>query len=228
MNKTDQDLIVEAYEQVQEAAPVGIMSRLGNWAARKALKFVPFTGGTKSKLEGKQEFAKETNDLKNNLYKYQGKYNIKGGVTKGILGQFLKINGYRGKTVRELLAAANNPQTKFSSAVPLKDKEINNYLISAVREKGLPEEPQAKQARLAQTRQAAQQTQQVQQQPQVPDIPLQQMDPNVMQAWLGYFKTNPQALFLYTNKFGNAAPASKPKPKAPAKKKTKAKKPANP
>lgn len=191
-NHKDQKLLAEAYGQVQEAAPVGMGSRFGNWAKRKALSIVPFTGGVKSKLEGQKEYNDEVNKLKTDLDRHIGKYNIK-KITKGVLGKYLQLNQLYGKTTKELL----QPGTQGTNS--LTDTQINEFIKSAVTERGEPDN-------------YSQQDQQPQQQnEQLPDMPLERMDPQMKQAWEQYFSQNPRAYYEYTQKFGYSGPAVLPR-----------------
>jgi len=202
-NHKDQKLLAEAYGQVQEAAPVGMGSRFGNWAARKALKYVPFTGNVKSKLEGKKEYSEEVNNLKKELYKFIGKYGVK-TITYNVLGNYLQQSGLQGNTVNKLL------QTQ--STLGLGDKQINEFIRTVVKERGVKFQPQQ------QYHQPQQQTTKPIIRGAVPDRALEYLPPEHRKAWDSYYINNPQAIPLYKKKFPKSKvvpgkkPATKPAP----------------
>lgn len=104
MKDKDSQLIFEKYQQIQEASPIGLGQRLGNWAKRKVASALPtFTGDWKHRLEGEKQSHDELIELKRNFEKFKGRYKIKSNAVTGRhLYTFLKTQGYHGMAFEAL------------------------------------------------------------------------------------------------------------------------------
>jgi hypothetical protein len=128
----DQQRITEAYKLVQEAAPVGIGSRLGTWAAGKAVGALgPLARGAQSRNLGQKDFQQEVNKLKIELNRYLGKVGVgKSEITSDILASYLISKGHKTPTVNTLQTPANVDSI-------LSDNDVNKYIIQSYKEKAL-------------------------------------------------------------------------------------------
>lgn len=109
MNDKDTQLIFEKYQQVQEAAPIGIGQRFGNWAAQKVAGVIPFTGNWKARLQGEKQAQTEINQLKTQFERFKGQFRLKkDSVQARHLYTFLASNGIS-KDSKTMKMLAHNP-----------------------------------------------------------------------------------------------------------------------
>jgi hypothetical protein len=126
----DQQRITEAYKLIQEAAPIGIGSQLGTWAAGKAVGALgPLARGSQSRNLGQKDFQREVNKLKIELNRYTGKIGVgKSEISGDILASYLTSKGHKTPTVDTLQDPANADSI-------LSDNDINTYIIQSYKEK---------------------------------------------------------------------------------------------
>jgi len=125
MNDRDTQLIFEKYKQIQEASPIGITQRFGNWAKTKVANVLPFTGNWKARLEGEKQAQTEINQLKTQFERFKGQFRLKkDSVQARHLYSFLRNYGItdNSKTMKML---RRNPNFY------LNDKSVNENIINA-------------------------------------------------------------------------------------------------
>lgn len=123
MKDKDSRLIFEKYQQIQEASPVSLGQRLGNWAKRKVAAALPtFTGNWKYRLEGEKQAQTEIIKLKQQFERFKGQFRLKkDDVQARHLFTFLKNNGVNenGNAMKSL---KQNPN------MYLDDSEVNTFI----------------------------------------------------------------------------------------------------
>lgn len=123
MKDKDSQLIFEKYQQIQEASPIGLGQRFGNWAKRKIAAALPtFTGDWGHRLAGEKQAQTEIIKLKQQFERFKGQFRLKANnVQARHLFTFLKNNGVNenGNAMKSLKQNLN---------MYLDDNEVNTFI----------------------------------------------------------------------------------------------------
>lgn len=129
MKDKDSQLIFEKYQQIQEASPIGLGQRFGNWAKRKIAAALPtFTGDWGHRLAGEKQAQTEIIKLKQQFERFKGQFRLqKDNVQSRHLFTFLKNNGID-ENINAMKSLKKNPN------MYLDDNEVNTFINDSYQE----------------------------------------------------------------------------------------------